>query len=70
MFNQLLSLHIMGLLEVNRESASPWEGWTMVLPVPGGGDEGGGDRADLDVDPSEAEHGRAIYCNAADSGPV
>ena len=42
----------------------------MVLPVPGGGDEGGGDGADPGVDPSEAEHGRAIYCNAADSGPL
>ena len=42
----------------------------MVLPVPGGGDEGGGDRADSDVNPSEAEHGRAIYCDAADSGPM
>ena len=42
----------------------------MVLPVPGGGDEGGGDRADSDTGPPEAEHGRAIYCDAADSGPV
>ena len=44
----------------NRETASPGEGWAVVLPVPGGGNEGGGDRADSDVDPSEAEHGRAI----------
>ena len=42
----------------------------MVLTVPGGGNEGGGDRADLDIDPPEAEHVRAIYCDAADSGPV
>ena len=42
----------------------------MGLPVPGGGDEEGGDRADLDVGPLEAEHSRAIYCNAANSGPV
>ena len=42
----------------------------MVLPVPGGGDEGGGNCADSDIDPSEAEHGRAIYCDADDSGPV
>ena len=42
----------------------------MVLPVTGGGDEGGRDHADLDIDPPEAEHGRAIYCDAADSGPV
>ena len=42
----------------------------MVLPVPGGGDEGGRDRADLEIDPPESEHGRAIYCDTADSGPV
>ena len=42
----------------------------MVLPLPGGGDEGDGDRADSDIDPSEAEHGRSIYCDAANSGPV
>ena len=55
---------------VNRETASPGERWVMVLTVPGGGDEGGEDHVDLDVDPSEAEHDRAIYCDAADSGPM
>ena len=59
-----------GCKEVNGETASPWEEWAMVLPVPGGGDEGGGDCADSDIDLSETEHGHAIYCNAADSGPV
>ena len=49
---------------------SPLERWVVVLPVPGRGDEGGRDRADPDVDPSEAEHGRTIYCDAADSGPM
>ena len=34
----------------------------MVLPVPGGGNE--------DVDPAEAEHGRSIYCDSADSWPL
>ena len=56
--------------KINGETASPWEGWVVVLPVPGRGNEGGGDRADLDIDPPEAENGRAIYCDAADSGPV
>ena len=42
----------------------------MVLPVPGGVDEGGGDRADSDINPLEAEHGHTIYCDVADSGPV
>ena len=43
-----------GFKAVNRETVSTEEGWEMVLPVPGGGDEGVRDRADLDVDPSEA----------------
>ena len=59
-----------GRKKVNGETASPREVWAMVLPVSGGGDDGGGDRADSDVDPSEAEHGRTIYCDTADSGPV
>ena len=59
-----------GCKAFNRETASPWEGQGVVLPVPGGGNEGVGDREDPDVDPSEAEHGRTIYCNAADSRPM
>ena len=42
----------------------------MVLLVPGGGDEGGRDCADSDINPSEAEHSRAIYCDTDNSGPV
>ena len=42
----------------------------VVLPVPYGGDEGGGDCADSDINPPEEEHSRAIYCDAADSVPV
>ena len=42
----------------------------MVLPVTGGGDEGGGDRVGSDIDPPEEEHGHATYCDAADSVPV
>ena len=57
-----------GSKNVNKETASPREVWAVVLPVPGRGDEGGGDRAHLDIDPPEAEHGRAIYCDAANSG--
>ena len=42
----------------------------MVLPVPVGSNEGGGGRADLDVDPSEVEHGCVIYCDAYNYGPM
>ena len=59
-----------GCKVANREAASPWEVWAVVLPVPGGSNEGGGGRADPDVDPSEEEHGRAIYCDAANSVPM
>ena len=44
--------------------------WGVVLPVTGGSDEGGRDCSELDLNPSEAEYGRAIYCDAADSEPV
>ena len=54
----------------NREATSPREGWAVVLPISGGSNEGGGRRADQDVDPSEAEYGRAIYCDATNSGPM
>ena len=30
----------------NREATSPWEVWAVVLPIPGGSNEGGGGRAD------------------------
>ena len=59
-----------GSKNVNGETASLREGWAVVLPVPGRGDEGGGDRADSDIDPPEVEYGRAIYYDAADSGTV
>ena len=59
-----------GSKNVNGETASPLEGWAVFLPVPGGGNEGGGNCADSDIDPPEAEHVRAIYFDAADSGPV
>ena len=42
----------------------------LVLPFSDRSDEGGRDRSDSDVNPPEAEYVRAIYCDAADSGPV
>ena len=59
-----------GSNDVNGETYPPRERWAVILPVPGGGDEGGRDHADLDIDPPETEHGREIYCDAADSGPM
>ena len=59
-----------GCKAANRAETSTREGWTVVLPIPGGSTEGGGRREDQDVDPPETEYGRAIYCDATDSGPV
>ena len=42
----------------------------MVLPLPGGGSKGGGGREGQDIGPPETEYGRAIYCDANDSGDL
>ena len=57
-------------VKAHGKAATAWERRDMVLPFAGGSEEGGRDRLDLDVNPPEAEYGHAIYCNAADSGPV
>ena len=47
-----------GSEEAHGETASPREGWGVILTVTGGGDEGGGDRSDSDLNPADTEHGR------------
>ena len=42
----------------------------MVIPLPGGGPKRGGGREGQDIGPPETEYGRAIYCNATDSGAL
>ena len=42
----------------------------MVLPPPGGGNAGSRDREGEDIGPQEKEYGRAIRCDATDSGPM
>ena len=59
-----------GRAEAHGETAAAWDRQYVVLPFTDGSDEGGRDRLDSDVYPPEAEYGRAIYCDAADSGPV
>ena len=59
-----------GCKAANRAETLTREGWAVVLPIPGGIPEGGGHSEDQDVNPSETEYGRAIYCNTTDSGPV
>ena len=42
----------------------------MVLPPPGGSNTGSGDCEGEDIGPQETEYGRAIRCDATDSGPL
>ena len=59
-----------GSKAADRKAAPPGEGWKMVLPIPGRGLEGGGCLEGQDVNPPEAEHGRAIYWDETDYGPL
>ena len=43
---------------------------SVDLPPPGGGYQGGGGRKSQDIGPPETEYGRAIHCNATDSGTL
>ena len=45
------------------------DGKWQYLP-PGGSNKGRRDREGKDIGPPETEYGRAIRCNAADSGPL
>ena len=56
--------------EDHGEADAAREGQYLVLPFVGGSNEGDRDSSDTDVNPPEAEYGRAIYCDADDSGPV
>ena len=61
---------VQGRAEDYGEAAAAREGRELVLPFVGGSNEGDRDCADTDVNPPEAEYGRAIYYDIADSGPV
>ena len=65
-----IQLSVKGRTEDHGESAAAREGRAMVLPLFDGSNEGDRDGSDTDVNPPEAEGGRAIYCNADDYGPV
>ena len=42
----------------------------MDVPPPGGSYQVSGDSASADIGPPETEYGRAIHCNATDSGTL
>ena len=60
-----------GREEDHREaSAAAKDGWEIGIPDSGRGTEGSGVRGDKEVGHKDAEHGRSIYCDATDSGPL
>ena len=45
-------------------------GWELVIPLIGGGNGGIRLRGNQDIRHEEEEYGRAVYCDATDSGPM
>ena len=54
----------------NRQITAEREVWEVVLPLTGGGHEGGGDHQLPNIHKQKAEHGCAVYCYATASGPL
>ena len=61
---------VQGREEDHMEATTATEGRELEIPTAGGGNEGGGNGGDTDIYYTEAEYGRAIYCDTADSGPM
>ena len=59
-----------GRYEADGETDAQREGREVAVPPPGGSNKGRGDREGEDIGPLETEYGRAIRCNAADSGSL
>ena len=57
-----------GCATAHQEAAE--EGGEMVILSDGGSEGGCGLQRDWGLHHKEAEYGRAIYCNAANSGPL
>ena len=53
-----------------KKNAAATDRWELGLPNSGGGTGGSGVRGDKEVRNKEAEHGRAIYCDATDYGSL
>ena len=59
-----------GSTAADKTAAPPGEGRRMILPLPGGSSKRGEGREGQDIGPPETEYGRAIYCDATDSGAL
>ena len=56
--------------ETYHETGAEREERRVVLPVPRGGHAGGGADRNQEIHSKQAEHGRAVHCDATASGPV
>ena len=54
----------------HREAAEETVGWELVIPTIGGGNGGSRLQGDWEIHHEEVEHGRAVYCDATNSGPL
>ena len=61
---------VQGREEDHWEATAAKERRELGIPTAGGGNEGSGNGGDMDIHNMEAEYGRAIYCDATDSGPM
>ena len=61
---------VQGREEDHGGAAAAKEGRELALPTVGGSNEGDRDGSDTGINTLEVEYGRAIHCDAADSGPV
>ena len=61
---------VQGRAEDYGEATAETEVRELGIPTAGGGNKGGGNGGDTDIYYTEAEYGRAIYCDTADSGPM
>ena len=53
-----------------RESAKETGGWELGVPIIGGINGGSRLRGDQNMHHEDAEHGRTVYCDETDSGPL
>ena len=61
---------VQGREEDHWEATTAKERRDLGIPTAGGGKEGSRDGGDTDIHHTEAEYGRTIYCDTADSGPM
>ena len=56
--------------KITGETTAAKGGWEVDIPAAGGDNERGGNGGDTEFNSPKAEYGRAMHCNAADSGPM